>query len=78
MPRSFRFKDRMELAGALPTLPLPLVAKPFSKEVDASFKTRYYGDLASLDRDYESDPDYAENTCSRSLHRARASALKCY
>lgn len=59
-PRSYRFEDRNDLASASGSLPFPLVAKGFSKQVMniSAFKTRYYRDYRSLERDYELDPDY--------------------
>jgi protein-tyrosine-phosphatase/predicted ATP-grasp superfamily ATP-dependent carboligase len=59
VPRTNRYEDLNELVRASRMLSFPLVAKAFSKEVkNTSFKTRYYRDYRSLEREYKADPDF--------------------
>jgi predicted protein tyrosine phosphatase len=58
IPASYRILNRDQLAELGPTLNFPLIGKPFSKEVVAAFKLRYYKQLSDLERDYREDPDY--------------------
>jgi protein-tyrosine-phosphatase/predicted ATP-grasp superfamily ATP-dependent carboligase len=59
VPRTSRYEDLNELVSASRQLSFPLVAKGLSKEVkNTSFKTRYYRDYRSLEREYKLDPDY--------------------
>lgn len=61
VPRTYRIKSLAELREQHGELRFPLIAKPATKRVAASFKLRYYTRWKELEREFLAAPEFGHN-----------------